>query len=720
MPDIGRPETTGRLLSINKHANDGIEVIDHIERRRCRIELPNDINPTGIPTGKFYFPVDQGISIITKELSLPYSVAVPIRNHTGFMIDQLTSGDYKEFPQGQYNIEFPTPIKLYIAIESSFEINITSEEVKLAFKNPTEVLVGARSHHEHPAGQITTSRNPEDMMRAVSHLSSALKTTTCERSYSTLRGHPPEITLGDKLRIPQIIEKPRTGIKIEIPPDHRSIYIVSPLAYYLGADLIPGDSYKIKTTHGFSYALDTSNVGVEEKIKKVLKKCFFLDCLTRTEGYYKTDLYERKQVEKHLDIDFKKVYEYMLSEQIEVYLNTEYDKIEQYIPEWKQTAYIETTPDKVEILPFLIHDLASIHSAERTSAQLSLEDEKNITEPPETHTIRSGNQPGLILKNRKKSKTRSNNQVNTGEKKLIEIPEDDSLERVWVGDGIPVEASKSMPEAFKNRLERDPIDGNIEISVVINDSDMMGEGEVVDDVYGTREQLGLNVDIYNQLKTNELQNLLQTDIDFLHYIGHIDSDGFQCADGRLDVTGIDCVSVDSFFLNACSSYQQAIELVKSGSIAGIATTQPVLNSGAERMGESIARLLNLGFPLVAALEVSKSKSIMGDNYVIIGDGGLDLTQPEGGIPSLCKLEKNDGSFDLTYITYLTRRKNIGSITIPFINGNNDFYLTSGFTGNFSVEIDEIIRILTEDPMPVKLESKLYWSDSVSIKELIDR
>jgi hypothetical protein len=153
---------------------------------------------------------------------------------------------------------------------------------------------------------------------------------------------------------------------------------------------------------------------------------------------------------------------------------------------------------------------------------------------------------------------------------------------------------------------------------------------VVDDVYGTREELEFSVDIYNQLNTDELRDLIQTDADFLHYIGHIDTDGFQCADGRLDATGIDSVGIDSFLLNACSSYQQAIELIKSGSIAGIATTQPVLNSGAERMGESIARLLNLGFPLVAALEISKSKSLMGDNYVVVGDSGLDLTQPEIG------------------------------------------------------------------------------------------
>jgi hypothetical protein len=35
-------------------------------------------------------------------------------------------------------------------------------------------------------------------------------------------------------------------------------------------------------------------------------------------------------------------------------------------------------------------------------------------------------------------------------------------------------------------------------------------------------------------------------MDFLHYIGHIDADGFECRDGRLDVRTLDRVGVDAF------------------------------------------------------------------------------------------------------------------------------------------------------------------------------
>jgi len=275
-----------------------------------------------------------------------------------------------------------------------------------------------------------------------------------------------------------------------------------------------------------------------------------------------------------------------------------------------------------------------------------------------------------------------------------------------------------MVAAFKNRLARDPTEGDIEISVVVNDYEMIREGKVVDEVYGSRDQLELNVNVHRQLNINELQRLLQEEIDFLHYVGHIDENGFQCVDGELDVTIIEDVNVDSFFLNACSSYQQAIELISAGSIAGIATVRPVLNSGAERVGKTIARLLNLGFPLIVALNIAKCRSIMGDNYIVIGDGGLDLTQPKGGIPSSCTINGEGDSFITKYKTYLTRQKGIGSITIPYAKNNEKFYLTSGVTGEFSMDVGELLRFLSEERLPVRLDSKLCWSDEITVEELI--
>lgn len=727
MSDVSRPKTIGRLLSFDNNIHDGIEVIDHIERRRCRINTKKKISPTSISTENFHFPVDQGISITTDELSLPYSVAVHIRNHAGLMINQLTSGDCQDFPYDRYSIELSTPIKLYLVSESKMSIEVTDGDVQIDFVDSAEVYIGARSHHEHPAGTITTTSDPEDMMKAVSHLGSALKTTSCERSYPTLRGHPPKITLGDRLQIPQIIDNKKTGIEIETPLNYRSIYAVSPLAYYLGADLVPGESRVIRTSHGFSYSLEDTDRTFEQEVKRVLRQCFFMDCLTRTEGYYQINLNERKQLEQDLDLDFKSLYEKPISKQLKNYLKIPYNHVKSYIPRWKQTAYIEVAPKSVEILPFLIHDLAAVHSAENTEVNRSNiknsrndgKSQDNIVQADDTKTRHAEGQ--LIQGDSLSMEMRSGKNVseNVEPEEYIQLPDDSSLEQTWIGDGIPIGASKSMLAAFRNRLGRDPTEGDIEISVVVNDDQMIEEGETVDEVYETREKLGLSANIYYQQTANELYELLQQDADFLHYIGHIDTGGFQCIDGQLDATTVESVNIDSFFLNACLSYQQAIGLINAGSIAGIATIKPVLNSGAELVGKMIARLLNLGFPLTTALNIAKSKSIMGNNYFVIGDGGLDLTQPTAGIPSSCEIVKRNEEFEIMYSTYLTRAKSIGSITIPYINENQQFYLTSGSTGEFSMDVKELLKFLSEDKLPVKIGANYYWSDEVTIEKLMN-
>jgi len=554
------------------------------------------------------------------------------------------------------------------------------------------------------------------MMKTISHFGSALKTITCERSYPTLRGHPPEVELGDDLHIPPVIKKPETGIEIEIPRNFRSVYITAPLAYYFGANVVPGDSFVIRTSHGFEYNISNKNRRVDKEVEEILKQCFFLDCLTRTEGYYKINLHERRELESEIDIDFGRLYGQDTSRQFEKYLNVEYSQIESHIPRWKQAAYVETCSENVDKLPFLINDLATIHPAEY--AKKARSETKSTIKLDE----RLRQSTGDMYRSSRGRSIRAETESDGLDQEIfdyIDIPDYNSTERTWVGDGIPIGANKSVPAAFRNRLNREPTEGNIEISVVVNDDDMIQEGEVVNDVYGSRKELTPNVNIQHNLDKDGLYDTLQENVDFLHYVGHIDKNGFQCTDGQLGVENIDNSSVDTFFLNACSSYKQAVGLINAGSIAGIATIKPVLNSGAERVGESIARLLNYGFPLVVALDLAKSKSIVGDNYVVIGDGGLDLTQPESGIPSSCEIIKKDGFFVLRYITYPTRSKSIGSITIPYVKNNDQFYLTSGITGEFNMKIDDLLNFLSKENLPVKFNSKLYWSDNISVDELVE-
>lgn len=715
---IDLPRDSGRLLSSSTDGiKNGVEIIDHIERRRCQIRTSKPVSPQIISSDEFWFPVDHGFSIAAEKLVLPYTMAVYIRNQTGIMIDELTSDDFRKFPEGQYSIEFSAPIKLYVSIESDFEIDVTSDDVTILLDNLTEVYVGARSHHEQPAATVTTTSNPSDLMEAISYLGSGLKTISCERSYPTLRGHPPEIKLGDQLHIPPVLEKPKSEVMIEVPPDLRSICVISPLAYYLAANVRPGKNPQIVTTDGFVYELANDEYQFENTVGRILKKCFFLDCLTRTEGYYQVSLHERNELEPDLDLDFSSLYELPISEQLKTYLDIPFEILRSYIPQWKMTAYIETDVKNIEILPFLSNDLAIIRSAQETVVDRyrpgdksnktqygdSVEVNKFVRNNLKTGILRSSSGNHLNMRSNKK-------QIEEPEE-YVQLTETDACERIWVGEGIPVDASKGMVEAFRNRIQRDLIDDDINITVIVNDEKMMDEGNTVDEVYNSREEISFSVDAYQNLTVSELSDIISGDADFLHYIGHIDKDGFECIDGKLDIRSLNKTGVDTFLLNACSSYSQAIELIKLGSIVGIATFKPILDSGAKRVGETIARLLNLGFPFITALNIAKSESIIGENYVVIGDGQLTLTQSKNGIPSLCDLSTDGKRRNVKYETYLTRKRDIGSITIPYAKNNQDYYLTSGTTGEFSMDDRELLDFLSMGKMPVKLNSTLYWSSN---------
>jgi hypothetical protein len=651
-------------------------------------------------------------------------MAVVIRNKEGFMINEVRKNESKTFPLDYYSIELPAPIKLYLIVESELSIGVKSEGVTISFEEPVEVYLGARSHHERPAATITTTENPTDMMKAVSSFSSAFKTMSCERSYPTLRGHPPKIEIAENLQIPDIIETPETGIKIEVPTDYTSIYTMSPLIYYLGASVIPGGTPSIKTIHGFEYNLRNMDCCLEVAVEKILKQCFFFDCIVRTDGYYKVNLHEREKVTDDVDLDFTSLYDDPVSEQIRKYLSIPHDNIKTYLPQWKQTAYIECTAKNIETLPFLLYDLAVIRSGDDIKINETISDDprndlasQNVNEVGEFS--RDSSQSEFIRGSVETDEvTRTNIDEFEEPDEYVNIPETTSFEEVWIGSGIPIGANKATKRAFHNRLERSPIDGDIDITVVVNDEQMAEEGVIVDDIYGSREQLSFSVNVYQRLTVEELHNLLEKQTDFFHYIGHIDEHGFECVDGQLEVKDIDNAGADTFLLNACSSYQQAIGLIEAGSIAGIATLKPVLNSGAERVGKAIARLLNLGFPLIAALKLAQDQSIMGDNYVVIGDSGLNLTQPKSGIPSACEITNCDESYDLSYKTYLTRKRNLGTMTIPFVKNNKKYFLASGQTGMFELTINDLLRFLSEEELPVQKDSKLYWSDEISVGDLM--
>ena len=674
-------ETTGR----------GLEVTDRIDRKRYVLHTPDGVAPETVDTDAFRFPVDAAVAIETEAIVLPTVVAVCLRDADGTM--QANAEHFADMPfDGGVSIELCAPIRLYLRTDGAGVVQADAEHTRIEFDGPTELLVGARSKHEYPVATITTTTEPSDLMAAVSTFGSALKTTSPERSYPTFRGHPPAVELADELSIPEGLERPETGLRIEVPEEYRYVFVAAPLAYYFGAEVVPGATPRLVGEGETLYEFDESRF--EDQVGELLKHAFFLDCVTRTEGLYRVDLHERRSVEESLDVDFATLYEMPLAERLRAYLEIPHEEVEPSLPDWKLTAHVSPRPESAETLPFLVNDLALIRTPQRIAETASTAEVTAVNDFLRDSFVRSTSSTSV-------------------ERSYVQPEATDSIEQVWIGEETPIGASKATTEAYRNRFGRAPDGGSIDITVVCNDEQMDEERNVVDEVYGSRTELPFDVTVRHDLTTEQLADVLREETDFFHYIGHIDDQGFECRDGSFDARTLDSVGVDAFMLNACESYEQGMALIERGAIGGIVTLERVVNSGAMRIGGTLARLLNCGFPLRAALEVAKGDNIVGSQYLVVGDGGLTIAQAESGTPNLCEVDEKDGKFELRIRTFATTSGGMGGVFMPIIDSSDEYFLTSGHLSPFILTREELERFLSLENVPVHMNNELFWSHDIT-------
>ena len=693
----------------------GVEVIDRIERRRYRVHTPEAVSPAVADTESFRFPVGRAVRLETSELVLPQAVNVFARDAAGSMVAEVEYLDQASLSEGQYSLDPGTQIKTYIEFESTVDITTDITQTRIDFGSPTTVLIGARSRHRRPATTLTTTEDPRDVMRAVEAFGSGLKTTTPERSYPTMRGHPPAVEIGDELDIPGTVQPPETGVQLEVPVDLSYVLPAAPLAYYLGADIVPRSVPRLTTDDGFAYPL-TGPEGFEKAVERTLKQVFLLDCVTRTEGYYELDLHERAAIEPLVDLDFAALYDQPLTAQLKAYLDIPYELVGEHVPQWRLAAHAEPAATSVEQLPYVVDDLAVV----RTTGAPS-------TTPVEAVGITDGGQPddtrggvftrsaGAVSQPADDATRSTGASSSSGGSEYVTLGSTDTLGQAWIGEGIPVGASKLTGTAFENRFDREETDGDIAITIVQNDTRMDEERGIVDDVYGSREELPFDVDVHRDLTAAELREILQERTDFFHYIGHTDEEGLECADGKLDAETLEENGVGAFLLNSCNSYEQGLGLIESGAIGGIVTLNDVVNDKAVTIGGLIARLLNAGFPLRATLDVAGEESIIGGQYTVVGDGGMTAAQPASKTPYLLDVHDTEQGYGVSIRAYATDNAGLGSIYMPYIKEVDEYFLNSGNIGEFTLSKDELQRYLSLENVPVWMDDSTSWSFSLSEK-----
>ncbi|RQH01728.1 hypothetical protein [Natrarchaeobius oligotrophus] len=673
----------------------GLEVHDPLEQRHLQIRTSEPVSLTPTESDEFPFPVDTSSPIETNELFFDQHFAATLHDETGQAVSNFDVGETASLEGGTQFIGLSAPIKLYVRVDCPGTIDIGLSSVRISFDGTETVELGARSPHDRPAGTITTLPDVDSIAEAVSMLPSALKTTSPERTWPTLRGHPPLIELGEELSVPSDIDRPSSDVKLIVPREYLAIYQATPLAFFLGATIETGERPRLETSR-FERPLG-SNGALGDEIANLLKRFFLLDCLARTEGIFQYDLLERSILEDELPFDLSETYDESLDVRLERFLDVPYELLEPHVPRWPLTAHVPDEPASIEVLPFVVNELGIVREARGQTP--------NTLPRPETANA------GLV-----RSTTDYRSPSSFDERSTFVVPDvtDESIEHAWFGKNVPHNASKATIEAYQNQLVRDERNESIEILLVCNDVRMIDEHDILGDTYGIRDELPFEIHSEFGVESNRLASLL-TDggYDFLHYIGHATEDGIRCSDGDLDVRELESVDLGVFFLNACRSYEQGLALTRRGAFGGVSTYSDVVNEDAVEAGETMARLLNRGFPLRGALEIAQENTALGDQYLIVGDGSADIAQSDGGAPGLIELDRYDeDTFSFGIRTYSTKEFKLGTSTASDLESVADRHLTPGVTPATVVEDRPIHEYLTWTELPILTDGTLHWNDGI--------
>lgn len=699
----------------------GLAIYDPIENVRFVLFADRDVAPTPTDQDRLAFPVGTAVSIRAGTLVLPKRDSVHVRTIDGEHLDMFpgdVAGRYRADGARLLDVT-SSAMKLYLAIPGPFEIVRDDDERALEIRLGTagEVVVGVRSFHERPAATIETPPEPESVMRALGASGSALKTMTCERSYPTLRGHPPAFERAEELSIPASLDPPDTDIRIRVPPSWEYVFPVAPLVFYLGASLRPGGTPRLEVG-SWSFPLagtDEGPAAFTDRVHRALQQVFFLDCLTRTEGLYRIDLDERQTLRDELDLDFAALYDRPVERQVRSYLDVPYSAVEDHLPSWHLCVDVQPSAEHVEALPYVLDDLALVRCPRpREPAELDEEMDEAITafvrDPGGAAPGESG--PG------ERSPRRD---VPSLEEEVFSPRQAPTTEHAYLGDGLPLRQNKMTIDSLRRRLEYDvPERASISVKIVCNDQGMADEASV-EEFYGVHDLVQYSVDVEYELTREQLADAFHEEVELLHYIGHNDEDGFECTDGQLDARDLDGVGVDTFLLNACTSYEQGQALIDGGAKAGVASLSLVSNAAANRFGRTMARALNAGFTLRSALSLTEFTT-SATQYLVLGDGGRQLAQAESGIPCLVEIVDADVEAEKTTVelfAYPASGYRQGTFWSPALGEPSTNYLVFGHVDQYELGVEQMFDLLSVQSYPILADGQLRWSNELDRETFLD-
>ncbi|MBP2251681.1 hypothetical protein J2754_002013 [Halarchaeum solikamskense] len=590
-------ETAGKTLRIH----------DRVMDATCRITADDAIDVERVLDARFLFPVDAAVSFEATTLSMPANAGSCVRDERGD-IDVQLSDIVVSFPRGTYYVDIEAACKLYVkvfdaAFEAVTEHHHGEGATTLTFEEPTRVAVGARSRHERPHATITVPDDPGALLEALPFLASAVKEWSPERSWPTLRGHPPRIERGDALSIPSTISRPETGVTIATPATYESLYAVAPLAYYLGADVVEASEAELRLDNGYRQSLGDGAVS-PRAATNLLERCLFLDSFVRTAGYYEMPRQEYEPVAGGLSFYPPALYGRPIVEQLMEYLEAPRAAFVDYLPDARYVAVVRDDPADAPLLPFLVRDLVPVTT-----------DRHDV---PDDRAIRTGYSGECVPHGATRLSV-------AGYQHALTEPMRDVAEERFALLGVGSAARETLSTVLIGREHRE-----------------VTEPFTVDTAPPT---------------TAAVRDALETDYGFVHVDAPLTDAGFACRDGVLDPMSVSSVSARAVSLVGDRETGGPIvdALVERGARVGVVST----TLGERAVGRMAGRLLS-GAPFERAVTWSGAKG----PHRFAGDVSGCLVRVGGGasIPNLVVRSTTLESHQLWVRAWWTQFDAAGGVT----------------------------------------------------------
>ncbi|MFC7068465.1 hypothetical protein [Halobaculum lipolyticum] len=634
---------------------------------------------------------EEVVSGAVEELGFPPAFA-PVRDvDTGEVFDLGTDTGPLSIPDGSYVLRVKSRVHAYVRFDGPATVEKPRyERLRLSFPDRAVVTVGFSTSLRDETDVVTVPETPAGVAAALSAFPAGHRTATADRSFATMRGPPPRVEFGESVSVPASVREERRDAEavVVVPDDLRHLFVVASLAHYLGARVVTeaGADPRIETPEA-THSLPPFPA-FQDAVGSLLERVFHLDCVVREAGPHGSGLTAAAVVDE-LGLDADWLYAATPAERFEAYRGVAFESVADRFPEWHLSMSVDP---RYEYVPTLSHVLANIPHVRLAESTALPESEWLDTSLEDFY--RAG--PG-----------------DTASVDLVRPDLGPGRTHGWLADGVPIDAFKTLPEAYENRAAYRDADGEaITVVAVLNDGDMREEHDEVADHYRRRaEALNLDVSLHEHLTVEELASVFETGTDLVHYVGHCERDGLRCADGYLSASSLSASNAQTFFLNACGSYHEGIELIRKGSVAGGVTFNEVLDSQAATVGTMFARLMVNGYCIERALDKSRRRIMTGKDYAVVGDGTHVLTQSDDIVGSDIELERIDDD-RLSVKVFMGAPWITGSHFRTYIQEGERTHLI-GSTVEYEADESTVREFLSIADRPVLFDGSLRWSDSVA-------